>query len=100
AGVGAVGASVTDRADACVIGACDSLRTSLSSAGLIGGVSYALARFHPTCVQGGQMIPTEPIGSIPRPKSLIDGQAAFAEGTISPEELRALQDEALADTIQ
>ena len=46
------------------------------------------------------MIPTEPIGSIPRPKTLIDGQAAFAEGTISPEELRALQDEALADTIR
>jgi len=46
------------------------------------------------------MIRTEPIGSIPRPKTLIDGQAAFAEGTISPEELRALQDEALAETIQ
>ena len=30
------------------------------------------------------MIRTEPIGSIPRPKNLIDGQAAFAEGTISP----------------
>jgi 5-methyltetrahydropteroyltriglutamate--homocysteine methyltransferase len=46
------------------------------------------------------MIPTEPIGSIPRPKTLIDGQDAFAEGRISPEELRALQDEALADTIR
>jgi 5-methyltetrahydropteroyltriglutamate--homocysteine methyltransferase len=46
------------------------------------------------------MIPTEPIGSIPRPKTLIDGQAAFAEGTISREELRALQDDALADTIE
>ena len=46
------------------------------------------------------MIRTEPIGSIPRPKNLIDGQAAFAEGTISSEELRALQDEALAETIQ
>jgi len=46
------------------------------------------------------MIPTEPIGSIPRPKTLIDGQAAFAEGTISAEELGALQDDALADTIQ
>ena len=46
------------------------------------------------------MIPTEPIGSIPRPKTLIDGRAALAEGTISPEELRALQDEALADTIR
>src|SRR5262245_58010947 len=46
------------------------------------------------------MIPTEPIGSIPRPKDLIDGTAAFAEGTISKDELLALQDEALADTIQ
>lgn len=45
------------------------------------------------------MIPTEPIGSIPRPKTLIDGMAAFADGTISKEELRALQDEALTDTI-
>jgi 5-methyltetrahydropteroyltriglutamate--homocysteine methyltransferase len=45
------------------------------------------------------MIPTEPIGSIPRPKTLIDGMAAFAEGTISREELRGLQDEALSDTI-
>jgi 5-methyltetrahydropteroyltriglutamate--homocysteine methyltransferase len=45
------------------------------------------------------MIPTEPIGSIPRPKTLIDGMAAFAEGTISEEELRALQDDALTDTI-
>ncbi|HET8525684.1 MAG TPA: cobalamin-independent methionine synthase II family protein [Actinomycetota bacterium] len=46
------------------------------------------------------MIPTEPIGSIPRPKSLIDGTAAFANGSISHEELRALQDDALADTIE
>ena len=45
------------------------------------------------------MIPTEPIGSIPRPKTLIDGMAAFAEGTMSQEELRGLQDEALTDTI-
>ena len=46
------------------------------------------------------MIPTEPIGSIPRPKTLIDGQAAFAAGTLSREELRELQDEALTDTIR
>ena len=46
------------------------------------------------------MIPTEPIGSIPRPKTLIDGQAAFAAGTLSLQELRELQDEALADTIE
>ena len=45
------------------------------------------------------MIPTEPIGSIPRPKTLIDGMAAFAEGTISQEELRALRVDALTDTI-
>jgi 5-methyltetrahydropteroyltriglutamate--homocysteine methyltransferase len=46
------------------------------------------------------MIPTEPIGSIPRPKALIDGMAAAAAGSISPEELRRLQDDALRDTIE
>jgi 5-methyltetrahydropteroyltriglutamate--homocysteine methyltransferase len=46
------------------------------------------------------MIPTEPIGSIPRPKTLIDGQAAFAAGTLSREELRELKEEALVDTIR
>jgi methionine synthase II (cobalamin-independent) len=45
------------------------------------------------------MIPTEPIGSIPRPKTLVDGMAAFADGTISEEEFRALQDDALTETI-
>ena len=65
------------------------------------GGGIVRARPHPSDhEQGARMIPTEPIGSIPRPKTLIDGQAAFAEGTISPEELRALQDEALADTIR
>lgn len=46
------------------------------------------------------MIPTEPIGSIPRPKTLIDGMAAFARGGLSREDLRELQDEALTDTIR
>ena len=46
------------------------------------------------------MISTEPIGSIPRPKTLIDGQAAFAAGTLSRDELHELQDEALSDTIE
>ena len=45
-------------------------------------------------------IPTEPIGSIPRPQALIDGAAAFAAGELSSEELRSLQDEALRDTIE
>ncbi len=46
------------------------------------------------------MIPTEPIGSIPRPQELIDGMGAHAAGEISLEELGALQDEAVRDTIE
>ena len=45
------------------------------------------------------MIPTEPIGSIPRPQALIDGMGAYAAGSLSLEELHGLQDEALRDTI-
>ncbi|MCI0634107.1 MAG: cobalamin-independent methionine synthase II family protein [Actinobacteria bacterium] len=45
-------------------------------------------------------IPTEPIGSIPRPQVLIDGTTAFAAGELSLEELRSRQDEALRDTIE
>jgi 5-methyltetrahydropteroyltriglutamate--homocysteine methyltransferase len=44
-------------------------------------------------------IPTEPIGSIPRPQALIDGVQAFAAGRISRKELDALYDAALRDTI-
>ena len=46
------------------------------------------------------MIPTEPIGSIPRPQALIDGMSAISAGAISPEEFRRLQEEALRDTIE
>ena len=46
------------------------------------------------------MIPTEPIGSIPRPQELIDGMAAFGRGEISPDGLQELQDRALRDTIE
>ena len=46
------------------------------------------------------MIPTEPIGSIPRPQALIDAMVAVAAGTSSVEELRALQEDALRDTIE
>src|SRR5260221_13993975 len=45
-------------------------------------------------------IPTEPIGSIPRPGSLIDAIAAFAAGEISPVELRHEEQDAIQDTIR
>jgi 5-methyltetrahydropteroyltriglutamate--homocysteine methyltransferase len=45
-------------------------------------------------------IPTEPIGSIPRPASLIEAMAAFAAGEIAQERLASVQDEALRDTIE
>ena len=43
---------------------------------------------------------TEPIGSIPRPKYLIDGMNAFSEQLINETELNNLLDEALKDTIK
>jgi 5-methyltetrahydropteroyltriglutamate--homocysteine methyltransferase len=46
------------------------------------------------------MIPTEPIGSIPRPPQLIQGIQAFSAGKISPAELDILYDAALRDTIE
>ena len=45
-------------------------------------------------------IPTEPIGSIPRPTELIEAMGAFAAGEVSREELARLQDEAVRDTIR
>lgn len=45
-------------------------------------------------------IPTEPIGSIPRPVALIEGIKAFAAGSISQEELNALYEQAVRDTIE
>lgn len=47
-----------------------------------------------------QAIPTEPIGSIPRPAQLIQAIADSAEGRISGEELDALYEQALVDTIR
>ncbi|MFZ5863515.1 MAG: cobalamin-independent methionine synthase II family protein [Nitrospirota bacterium] len=44
-------------------------------------------------------IPTEPIGSIPRPRALMEGVQAFTTGRISQKELDALYDAALRDTI-
>jgi 5-methyltetrahydropteroyltriglutamate--homocysteine methyltransferase len=45
-------------------------------------------------------LPTEPIGSIPRPQALIDGMQAAAAGRISPEQLDALYDDAVRDTLR
>src|SRR3954471_3276958 len=44
-------------------------------------------------------LPTEPIGSIPRPQYLIDAMQAFVLQQISGKELSRLMDEALRDTI-
>ncbi len=45
-------------------------------------------------------IPTEPIGSVPRPLGLIEAVRAVEEGRTSPEELERIYDEALRDTIE
>ena len=44
-------------------------------------------------------LPTEPIGSVPRPQALIDGMQAAAAGRISAEQLEALYDDAVRDTL-
>ena len=44
-------------------------------------------------------LPTEPIGSIPRPAFLLDGMARFQAGEIDAKALGALADTALSDTI-
>src|SRR5947209_2646603 len=46
------------------------------------------------------MLPTEPIGSIPRPAALIEGVQGFRAGRISQPELNALYDSAVQDTVQ
>ena len=44
-------------------------------------------------------IPTEPIGSIPRPPQLLSAIADHSAGRISDEQLRTVQNEALRETI-
>jgi C4-dicarboxylate-specific signal transduction histidine kinase len=46
------------------------------------------------------MLPTEPIGSIPRPAALIEGVQAFRAGRISQPKLNALYNSAVQDTIR
>ncbi|MBI3747244.1 MAG: cobalamin-independent methionine synthase II family protein [Chloroflexi bacterium] len=45
-------------------------------------------------------LPTEPIGSVPRPQALIDGMQAAAAGRISAGQLDALYDDAVRDTLR
>jgi methionine synthase II (cobalamin-independent) len=45
-------------------------------------------------------LPTEPVGSIPRPRELIEGMAAFGTGRIGREALDALFDGAVRDTLR
>jgi 5-methyltetrahydropteroyltriglutamate--homocysteine methyltransferase len=45
-------------------------------------------------------IPTEPIGSIPRPAYLVQALGAFSKGEIKADELSKLTEKALAETIQ
>ena len=44
-------------------------------------------------------IPTEPIGSIPRPRELLEAMQAFTSGSISLDDLEARYDDAVRDTI-
>ncbi|MEV0257270.1 cobalamin-independent methionine synthase II family protein [Streptomyces sp. NPDC050732] len=44
-------------------------------------------------------IPTEPIGSIPRPPALLEALAQHAQGRLSDSDLAKLQDQAAADTL-
>ena len=45
-------------------------------------------------------LPTEPIGSIPRPPALIDGMRAAGEGLLGPAALETLYDDAVQDTLR
>ncbi|MBA3748509.1 MAG: hypothetical protein H0W96_13600, partial [Solirubrobacterales bacterium] len=45
-------------------------------------------------------IPTEPVGSLPRPAKLQAAYAEYDEGKISKEDLEKLQDEACKDSIE
>jgi 5-methyltetrahydropteroyltriglutamate--homocysteine methyltransferase len=45
-------------------------------------------------------LPTEPVGSIPRPPELIEGMRAFASGKLSSDRMESLFDAAVKDTIR
>ena len=45
-------------------------------------------------------IPTEPIGSIPRPPELVEAMGKVAAGAMSQQDIKALYDRAIRDTIK
>jgi 5-methyltetrahydropteroyltriglutamate--homocysteine methyltransferase len=45
-------------------------------------------------------IPTEPIGSVPRPRYLLKAMSRFAAGALDQVALEAWQDQAVAETIE
>src|SRR5690242_10285395 len=73
-------------------------RSGYSFAGERGLLPYGVTLA--TISNLGVGLPTEPIGSIPRPAALIEGVQAFEDGRGSQEELNALYDSAVRDTIQ
>ena len=46
------------------------------------------------------MLPTEPIGSIPRPAELVESLTAFTAGRVSAESLESILDHAVRDTLR
>lgn len=58
-------------------------------------ISYVTLRY-----AHAMTIPTEPIGSIPRPAELLSAMAARERGEIGAAELAAAQDQAVSDTIR
>ncbi|MEQ3551815.1 5-methyltetrahydropteroyltriglutamate--homocysteine methyltransferase [Pseudonocardia nematodicida] len=53
--------------------------------------------FDPRSVTG---IPTEPVGSLPRPQALLDAYAAFAAGRLDQAAVEQAQDDAVRDTLE
>ena len=56
-----------------------------------------MAEYNPASESG---LPTENVGSLPRPMKLQDAYAAFDAGTENKEELEALQDAAAKDSVE
>src|SRR5690348_4245270 len=63
----------------------------------------AISTFTRTTIQSGirkMIIPTEPIGSIPRPQQLIEAMQKWERGQLSRSKLNAISEEAVRDTIR
>jgi 5-methyltetrahydropteroyltriglutamate--homocysteine methyltransferase len=59
-----------------------------------------LRRYRSTTEEVGVTIPTEPIGSIPRPPELIEAMRALASDEISGDDYAKLEEDAVRDTIE